>query len=116
MRGVESFSEVYLYTGVLDMRLGMDRIAEKIRDELNCSPLSGAVFAFVSRCRRRVKLVYWDRDGYALWLKRLEEGAFRIEKREGYETITGVDLKELLSGLELSRIKLRRDAERGLYG
>jgi transposase len=77
--------------------------------------LTGGLFVFVSRCRRRIKLLYWDRDGYAVWIKRLEAGVFRIEKKEGYEQITGVDLEELLLGMDFSRMKLRKSAASGLY-
>jgi transposase len=62
-----------------------------------------------------VRILYWDKDGYAMWLRRLEAGIFKVELRDGYEQITGVDLAELLSGLDLSRIKLRKSAENGLY-
>ncbi len=115
MRALKEFPAVYVHTGFSDMRLGMDRLSAQVQSELNLSVFSGGLFVFVSRCRRKIKLLYWDRDGYAVWLKRLEAGVFRIERCDGYEHITGVDLEELLSGLDLCRIKLRRDAERGLY-
>ena len=97
------------------MRLGVDRLSAQIQSELSYSVFTGGLFVFVSRCRRRIKILYWDRDGYALWLKRLEAGVFRIERADGYEEITGVDLEELLSGMDLSRIKLRRSAAKDLY-
>ena len=115
MQSLKDFPSVYLHTGVSDMRFGMDRLSAQIQAELNRSVLSGGVFVFVSRCRRKVKLLYWDRDGYAMWLKRLEAGVFRIERKDGYEEITGIDLEELLSGTDFSRIKLRRNAAQGLY-
>jgi phage terminase Nu1 subunit (DNA packaging protein) len=77
--------------------------------------LQGGLFVFVSRDRNRVKILYWDRDGYALWYKRLEAGTFRVEFNNGVEELRGVDLKLLLEGLELSRIRMRRDAEKGMY-
>ena len=49
-----------------------------------------------------------------MWLKRLEAGVFKVEVKEGYEQITGIDLNELLAGLDLSRIKLRKNVEKGL--
>ena len=96
------------------MRLGIDRLSRQVQEELERSVIAGGVFVFVSRCRKKVKLLYWDRDGYAMWLKRLEVGAFRIEKRSGYETITGVDLEEILSGTDFSRIRFRKLAAQGL--
>ena len=107
--------EVYLYGGASDMRHGIDRLAEKIREELKRAPVSGGVFVFLSRCRRKMRLLYWDRDGYCMWLKRLEAGVFKVDQRDGYEEITGVDLDELLKGVELARIKVRKNAEKGLY-
>lgn len=97
------------------MRLGFDRLSEKVKLELKRTPLAGGYFVFLSRCRRKVRILYWDRDGYAIWQKRLEAGAFKVEAVDGYEVITGVDLLELLSGIDLSRIKFRKSAEKGLY-
>lgn len=107
--------EVYLHTAAADMRYGIDRLAEKIKFELRRTPLAGGYFIFFSRSRRKVKVLYWDKDGYAVWLKRLEAGSFKVELKDGYEQITGIDLQQILSGMELSRIKLRKSAENGLY-
>ena len=106
---------VYLCTGVSDMRLGFDRLAEMIRAELKVTPISGGLFVFFSRNRKKVRVLYWDRDGYALWMKRLEAGAYKVEQHQGYETITGVDLKEIFLGMDLSRIKFRKSAESGCF-
>ena len=115
MRSVPSSASVYLYTAAADMRLGCDRLSEKIKSELQRDPLQGDYFVFFSRTRRNVKILYWDRDGYATWLKRLEAGAFKVERRDGYEQVTGVDLHEVLAGLDLARIKLRKKVEKGVY-
>lgn len=115
MLSLSATAEVYVYTAASDMRLGFDRLAEKIRTELNVNPLSGSYFVFLSRNRRKVKILYWDRDGYAAWLKRLEAGAFKVERADGYERITGIDLEAVLSGTELTRIKLRKAAQNGLF-
>lgn len=115
MKSLAEFPVVYLHTGVSDMRLGVDRLSEKIQAELSVSVLSGGIFVFVSRSRKRVKLLYWDNDGYAFWQKRLEAGVFRLEKKDGYEKILGVELEELLSGMDFCRIKLRKKVASRLY-
>ena len=112
----EDAGAVYLFTRPIDMRCGFDRLAELALAEVGRSPLRGGVFVFVSRCRRRAKSLFWERDGYWLLYKRLEAGTFRIEHRDGYEELDGVDLKLLLEGAELSRIKLRKAVEQGVYG
>jgi transposase len=105
---------VYLYTGVTDMRGSFDRLAEKVRVVFSRTPFSGGVYVFFSKRRDRVKILAWDLDGYLLLYKRLEVGTFKVENIEGTETITGVDLEALLSGVELSRIKFQKSAEKGL--
>ena len=115
MRDLEATVAVYLYTGTLDMRVGIDRLCEKVRTECGREVLRGGYFVFFSRQRDRVRILYWDRDGYAIWHKRLEAGTFKVERRDGYEELVAIDLQELLSGVELSRIRLRKSAEKGLY-
>lgn len=115
MRAIAADVPVYLWLGCADMRMGFDRLAALVKEGMSRSVTEGGLYVFFSRARERVKILYWDRDGYALWHKRLEAGTFRIESREGHEEITGVDLEEILSGVDLSRIKVRRNAEMGLY-
>lgn len=110
-----SNSAVYLYSGTVDMRVSFDRLCEKIKSELKRSVIAGGLFVFFSRCRKRVKILYWNRDGYCLWYKRLEAGTFKIEKTESYEEVEYVDLELLLKGIEFSRIKLQKSSEKGLY-
>lgn len=112
----EDAPAVYLFSQPCDMRSGFDRLAARVKEELDRSVLQGGLFVFVSRGCRRVKILYWDHDGYALWYKRLEAGAFRIERKDGVEELTGIDLKMLLDGTEMSRIKMRRAAANGVYG
>lgn len=116
MRELKDDVSVYLYTGTLDMRVGFDRLSEKIKEECENSPMTGGYYVFFSRTRDRVRIFYWDRDGYAMWQKRLEAGSFKVERTPlGYEELTAIDLREILSGMDLSRIKFRRNTEKGLY-
>jgi transposase len=115
MKGIEAQAQVYLWLGATDMRAGFDRLSQLVRDKLGRAVIGGGIYVFISRCRRRVKLLYWDADGFALWYKRLEAGTFRVTQQEGCEVVTGVDLEQLLSGVDLSRIILKKSAERGLY-
>lgn len=115
MRAVAPEVPVYLWLGAMDMRVSFDRLASFVKERLERTPISGGLFVFLSRGREKVKILYWDRDGYALWYKRLEAGTFKVEARNGCEEISGVDLLQLLDGIEFSRLKLRKSAENGLY-
>jgi transposase len=116
--------KVYLATGSTDMRKGFDSLAALVRDHLGHDPLGGHLFLFVSRARDRLKILYWDTDGYALWYKRLEEGTFRLPAANATAAGKalpgpGVELKAselamLLEGIDLRSIRrvprLRRTA------
>jgi len=70
-------TRIYLYHGPCDMRKSFDGLCGLIRSELGADPLSGSLFVFCNRRRNMVKLLYFDRDGFAIWYKRLEQGSFR---------------------------------------
>lgn len=101
---------VYLAAGSTDMRKGFDTLAAQVRDTLGHDPLSGSLFLFVGRDRDRLKILYWDTDGYALWYKRLEEGTFRLPP--AMPGAAGVELRAselamLLEGIDLRSIRRR---------
>lgn len=99
---------VFLCLPAVDMRLSFDRLAALAGDVCGQSPLSGHLFVFHSRRRDRLKILYWDRDGLALWYKRLEKGAFPFPKPDGEcqsLAISPAELSMLLEGIDISRLR-----------
>ena len=95
--------QVWLATQPVDMRKSFDSLAEVVRAFLGHDPLSGHLFVFRNKSSQRVKILWWDRDGLAIYYKRLERGEFRFP-RGGDDTSIAIDsgqLVRLLSGLEL---------------
>jgi transposase len=93
------------------MRKGFDTLAVLVRDGLGHDPLSGHLFLFVGRRRDRLKILYWDRDGYALWYKRLEKGTFRmpvVKDGATHVELKASELAMLLEGIDLRSIKRRK--------
>lgn len=91
---------VWVATQPVDMRKGFDGLAEVVRAFLGHDPLSGHMFVFRNRSAQRVKVLWYDRDGLAIYCKRLERGTFRFPG--GDETAIAIDsgqLLRLLSGL-----------------
>lgn len=102
---------VLMCTSPTDMRKGFDTLAALVRDGLGYDPLSGHLFLFVGRRRDRLKILYWDRDGYALWYKRLEKGTFRMPVAKDGAThveLKASELAMLLEGIDLRSIKRRK--------
>jgi len=99
---------IYLCTGPTDMRKGFDTLAALVKDFLHRDPLSGHLFLFVSRGRDRLKMLYWDADGFCIWYKRLEEGTFRLPKVSGDDASVELKASELammLEGIDLRSLK-----------
>jgi transposase len=104
-------ARVYLCTARADMRKGFDSLAHLVREHLGCDPLSGDLFLFVGRGADRLKILYWDADGYAVWYKRLEEGSFRLPRFEPGQSriqVKASELAMLLEGIDLKSIKRTR--------
>src|SRR5205085_2610762 len=68
---------IWLGTAPVDLRRSFDGLAEQVRQHLHNDPLSGHVFVFRNKRGDRIKLLYWDEDGFVIVYKRLEEGTFR---------------------------------------
>jgi transposase len=113
MFGLNDSVKVYLSLEATDMRCGFDRLASKAQEHFNRDALDGSLYVFVSRNRKRIKIIHWASDSYWLHYKRLETSTFRIATKEnGQEELTAVDLEKLLSGIDLKRIKLTKKVER----
>ncbi|MDY7110164.1 MAG: IS66 family insertion sequence element accessory protein TnpB [Planctomycetota bacterium] len=101
---------VFLHAAPTDMRKGFDSLAALVREGMGHDPLSGHLFLFISRRRDRIKLLYWDRDGYALWYKRLEQGTFRVPRTApgaAVAELTASELAMLLDGIDLRSVRRR---------
>ncbi len=102
---------IYLCTAPTDMRKGFDSLAALVREALGQDPLTGHLFLFVGRSRDRLKILYWDKDGFAIWYKRLEEGTFRLPsfKKVGARVeLKASELAMLLAGIDLTSIRRRK--------
>lgn len=96
---------IYLALEPTDMRKSFDTLAAVVREHLGADPLSGAWFVFRNKSGNRLKILYWDRDGYAIWHKRLAQGVFEFPKVIGEATrvtITATDLALILGGVALN--------------
>jgi transposase len=90
---------IWIATAPVDMRRSFDALAEHVRTVLAADPLSGHLFVFRNRTSQRVKILWWDADGYCLHYKRLERGTFQFPAAAGTSLAIGPEqLKRLLSG------------------
>jgi transposase len=111
---------VFVCTLPTDMRKGFDSLAGLVLTQLGQDPLAGDLFVFRSRRGDRLKLLYWDCDGLAVWYKRLEEGTFALPALDGQRTRSGehgvvirpAELAMLLDGIDLGGVKRRRRYQR----
>jgi transposase len=102
---------VYLCLTACDMRKTFDSLAAVVRSQMELDPLGRHLYVFWSRRRDRIKILYWDRDGFAIWAKRLEEGTYALpfcESGKVRREITAQELGALLSGIDLNQAKRRK--------
>ena len=108
MLRIDPLISVYVFSVAVDLRQGFDRLSALASSQLNKNVTKGGMFVFFGRNKDRVKILYWDRDGLAIWYKRLEAGTFKVASENPVSEIAGVDLESLLSGMELKRIAVRK--------
>jgi transposase len=109
MLSVPGQLKILLCLEATDMRKSFDSLSALVQEQLKLDPLSGHLFVFRSKRADRVKLLYWEQDGYALWYKRLEAGTFRFPARPREDqrslSVSAADLAMLLSGVDLASVK-----------
>jgi transposase len=102
---------VFVATQPVDGRKGADSLMVIVRDLLGHDPLCGHLYVFFSRRCDRVRIVYWDRNGFAMWGKRLERGRFRptfsIDGSLAASAIESAELALVLEGIDLAGARRR---------
>ena len=95
---------VHLATGATDMRKGINGLTAEVYEYFEIDIFSESLFAFCSRSRKIVKILYWDSNGFCLWVKQLQKGRFQWPSdEEDVLNITSKELAWLLSGLEVKQ-------------
>jgi transposase len=108
--------QIYWCTQHADLRKSFDGLAQLVREFMAADPLTGHLFIFHNKRADRLKLLYWDNDGYAIWYKRLEQGTFALPSVDGTRTKCGdhglalrpAELAMLLDGIEVQGMKRRQ--------
>lgn len=89
------------------MRFGIYSLSGLVRNALGCDPTSGDVFIFIGKRSNQVRLLQWDRDGFAMYIKKLEAGTFEQPQGQG-NLITSRQLTLLMEGVVLKSVRLRK--------
>ena len=103
MKGLSDITVVYLHREVVDFRKAINGLVVIIEQSMQLSPYTDAVFVFCNRGRDKLKIVYWDRTGFCLWYKRLEQDRFKWPREvdDSILTLSPQQLKDLLRGLSI---------------
>jgi transposase len=100
---VPATAGIYLHTRPTDMRKSFDGLCAIVREQFAADPLDGSLFVFLNKRRDRLKLLWWDRDGLAIWYKRLEKGSFEgVTSEQTLHSIDAAQLAMLLTGVPLA--------------
>lgn len=102
---------IWLSATPVDLRKSFDTLAEQVRRYLHHDPLSGHIFVFRNKRGDRIKLLYWDEDGFVILYKRLEEGIFHwppLEEGQASVTLRAAELAMLLDGIDWSQTQRHR--------
>jgi len=101
--------KVYVAVGITDMRKSINGLSILVEDQLDLDPFSGHLFAFCNRKRSMVKILYWDRNGFCLWHKRLERDRFQWpESSKDVLDIGRRELNWLIDGLSVYQEKAHK--------
>jgi len=111
MLSIAAGTRIFVAAGATDMRKGFDGLQGIVSSVLEQDPLSGHLFLFINRRCDKLKILYWDGDGLAIWYRRLEQGTFQMpvmaDDQKSAE-IRGDELTMLLRGIDLCSVRRRK--------
>ena len=111
MLGLPPSVRIYFSTELADMRKGIDGLRAVVEGTLRQDPYAGHLFIFVGKAKDKVKILFWDRSGFVLYLKRLEKGRFQmpaVDARRKHVEMEAAQLAMLLDGIDLNARRLAR--------
>ncbi len=111
MLGLPPSVKIYFATGLVDMRNGIDGLRAVVENTLKKNPDEGHLFVFVGKTRDKLKILFWDRNGYVVYFKRLERGRFQLPALDTSRTRVEMEpaqLAMLLDGIDLNAKRLAR--------
>ena len=107
MRALCEFSSVYLHRDVVGFRKSINGLSVIVEQDMGLSPYDAALFVFCNKRRDELKILYWDKTGFSLWYKRLEQDKFKWPKKSLSEVVTlsSEQMDWLLRGFDISKIQ-----------
>jgi transposase len=102
---------VLLHRESVDIRKSFDGLIGIVRSVFHADPLTPTFFVFFNKDRNKLKILYWDNDGFAIWYKRLEKGTFLLTlplTDEASVSLTRAQLAMLLEGIDFQNVKKRK--------
>ncbi|PVZ64464.1 hypothetical protein DC094_19300 [Pelagibaculum spongiae] len=102
--------KIWLYAEPVDMRKSFNGLTALARQQMKQSPVSGDYFVFINRRKTQIRILYFDRDGFCLWSKRLEQGQFNPQQKTGFcHQMTPTDLQLILEGIQVKKVRLQNN-------
>ncbi len=96
-------TQIYLAVGGTDMRKSINGLSSIVMDEFELDPFSGHLFGFCNKTRKIIKILFWDKNGFCIWHKRLEKERFCWPESE--DDVINIDTRQmswLLAGLDIN--------------
>jgi transposase len=95
--------KAYIHNNEVDMRKSWEGLIGIIQNTMNLDPLEESLFVFIGKSHKLVKILYWDGNGFCIWMKKLHKGTFPFGKRINMK-INRRELSWLLSGVDMRRV------------
>ena len=111
MFGLPPSVRIYFATELVDMRKGIDGLRALVEGALKRDPYGGHLFVFVGKSKDKVKILFWDSNGFVLYVKRLERGRFQlpvVDAHRKHVAMEPAQLTMLLDGIDLNAKRLAR--------
>ncbi|MBJ7537082.1 IS66 family insertion sequence element accessory protein TnpB [Marinomonas transparens] len=105
VRPGNSSLQVYLYAQPVDMRKQIDGLSALVEQSMTVSAFSKSLFVFVNKRKDKLKILYWEKNGFVIWHKRLEDNRFCWPKAGEPAQVSVKELNMLLDGYDIFRFK-----------